>query len=328
MSPHSRSARASQPRAAARFSRLRVALLSAAVVGLALFPGKASILDRAEPVAEEKLEYADLNPDEQAFVRDYVVGNAVWTLLHEAGHMLIDKLEMPVLGREEDAADAFATVVMLEAEDPWMNEALRDVASYWLAMGLKRGEPSDLMLDADHSVPRQRAFSMLCMMTQGDYSTFVETAISLSYPEGNCAPCYSRASAAWGKLLAPNIREAGKQEVAVTYGEGLEPEDPLYPLVRGWLKSARVLESVFGMLGDGFAVDGTINASVRVCSNHGDPRDEDAQNAYWMWTENEVVLCYEDAISTMDYALDEVRARRDVLADRMAGVETASIDGS
>ena len=42
-----------------------------------------------------------LYPDEVRFV----TANAEFTLLHEMGHLLISELKLPVLGREEDAAD-------------------------------------------------------------------------------------------------------------------------------------------------------------------------------------------------------------------------------
>jgi hypothetical protein len=39
---------------------------------------------------------------------EFVAGNVIFATAHEVGHMLIADLGLPVLGREEDAADAFA----------------------------------------------------------------------------------------------------------------------------------------------------------------------------------------------------------------------------
>src|SRR5437868_6462646 len=36
---------------------------------------------------------------------EFVVGNTLFVLLHELGHVLITELNLPVLGRQEDAAD-------------------------------------------------------------------------------------------------------------------------------------------------------------------------------------------------------------------------------
>src|SRR6516225_7759504 len=41
---------------------------------------------------------------------EFVVGNTLFVLLHEMGHVLMAEMKLPVLGREEDAADTFAAL--------------------------------------------------------------------------------------------------------------------------------------------------------------------------------------------------------------------------
>jgi len=41
---------------------------------------------------------------------EFVASNVIFATIHEVGHMLIAEMGLPVLGREEDAADAFATL--------------------------------------------------------------------------------------------------------------------------------------------------------------------------------------------------------------------------
>ena len=80
--------------------------------------GAPSILqDRVDAAAELLKHDARLGalPDDAAR-RDalcFIVGNMLFVLLHEIGHVLITELGLPVLGREEDAADAYATVTIL-----------------------------------------------------------------------------------------------------------------------------------------------------------------------------------------------------------------------
>ena len=45
---------------------------------------------------------------------EFVVGNMLFVFVHEMGHALVHEMDVPVLGREEDAADAFATLTMLK----------------------------------------------------------------------------------------------------------------------------------------------------------------------------------------------------------------------
>jgi len=48
---------------------------------------------------------------------DAVVGQLFFALAHEFGHGVFDIFDIPVFGREEDAADQFATYVMLQFGD-------------------------------------------------------------------------------------------------------------------------------------------------------------------------------------------------------------------
>ena len=43
-----------------------------------------------------------------------MVGAILDTILHEAAHGIIEQLDIPVLGREEDAADFFSVYLQLQ----------------------------------------------------------------------------------------------------------------------------------------------------------------------------------------------------------------------
>jgi len=51
---------------------------------------------------------------QQSDLVEFVAGNMLFVGFHEMGHALVNQLHLPVLGREEDAVDAFATLAMLE----------------------------------------------------------------------------------------------------------------------------------------------------------------------------------------------------------------------
>ena len=67
----------------------------------ALLLGCATALASAGQPWAEEIPAAALDADTVRFVQ----ANAEFTLLHEMGHLLIHELGLPVLGREEDAAD-------------------------------------------------------------------------------------------------------------------------------------------------------------------------------------------------------------------------------
>ena len=45
---------------------------------------------------------------------DAEVGQFLWAVLHEVGHAIADIFDLPIFGHEEDAADNFATYIMLQ----------------------------------------------------------------------------------------------------------------------------------------------------------------------------------------------------------------------
>ena len=45
---------------------------------------------------------------------EFITGNTLFVLTHEMGHGLINEMNLPVLGREEDAADSFAIVTTIK----------------------------------------------------------------------------------------------------------------------------------------------------------------------------------------------------------------------
>jgi hypothetical protein len=60
--------------------------------------------------------YKKVSPQQLENRVGFVIGNTLFVLLHETAHALINELGIPVLGREEDAADALAALVALKME--------------------------------------------------------------------------------------------------------------------------------------------------------------------------------------------------------------------
>src|SRR5688500_14135049 len=100
-----------------------VAVLLISLVALAVPAAPAA----ARQMTAEERQEADL----------FVLGNTVFILYHELGHALIDLLNLPVLGREEDAADNLASVMMIpEQPDPMMDELVVAAADGWYLSNL------------------------------------------------------------------------------------------------------------------------------------------------------------------------------------------------
>ncbi len=106
----------------------------------------------------------------------YVRANTRFTLLHEAAHYVFDVLDVPIAGREEDAADRLAALLMMPRDAGRGPEAERTSSPYasdlvWVAYSWIRGGRGDLAQERarmawydEHSVDEQRGYDVLCMM--------------------------------------------------------------------------------------------------------------------------------------------------------------------
>ena len=71
-----------------------------------------------------KTNFPELRRDDREFGKQLAAVDA-FILVHEFGHALIHAFELPVLGREEDAADAVATVFLTRAVEEWSRVRVR-----------------------------------------------------------------------------------------------------------------------------------------------------------------------------------------------------------
>ncbi|MFI7358469.1 DUF4344 domain-containing metallopeptidase [Streptomyces avidinii] len=124
------------------------------------------------------------------------------TLLHEAGHALIDALDLPVRDRgraEEDAADRFARFMLLRA--PEGDRALLTAARAYDLAAAADPTPDP---DDDHAPDPARAESHRCAV----YGHAPTTHPSLSTgPRADCPATWARTRDAWLKDLAPLLRQ-------------------------------------------------------------------------------------------------------------------------
>jgi hypothetical protein len=72
---------------------------------------------------------------EQERLDRVVVGNTLFVLLHEIGHVHINEMKLPVLGREEDAADTYAALTMLKIGTNFSERVLVEASKGWFLNG-------------------------------------------------------------------------------------------------------------------------------------------------------------------------------------------------
>src|SRR5690606_17107993 len=105
----------------------------------------------------------------------YVRANVRFMVLHETGHALVHLLDLPVTGRQEDAVDQLAAIIMLrfgglEETPAEVIDNLRMAANWMLS---RSTGAYNLDADADaHALGGQRYFNLQCLIYGTDPARF------------------------------------------------------------------------------------------------------------------------------------------------------------
>jgi Putative metallopeptidase len=142
-------------------------------------------------------------------VGEGILGAGFFIFLHELGHALVDNLDIPVTGKEEDAVDDLATLILIgggsEGQSAAMSALLHFAA---LADAFETGE-DDLAFWDEHSLNSQRVYNVACLLYGSDPEAFGDLVGDDGLPEERAARCpaeYSQKSRSWEKLLKPHVR--------------------------------------------------------------------------------------------------------------------------
>lgn len=137
---------------------------------------------------------------------NYIIGNTLHVALHEAGHMLIDQLRLPVLGQEEDAADNFATIALIDQDTTLGDLALADTAHFWFVLS-DSTELVDASFFDEHDLDVQRAYRIVCHLVGVDPEIFDYLAKAANLSEDSydtCGANFELTADSWFSVLEPD----------------------------------------------------------------------------------------------------------------------------
>ena len=143
-------------------------------------------------------------------------------MAHEIGHGLINEVNMPVLGREEDAADSFAVVSALKMASVFTERVLIEASKGWLLAAKrdkKRGNA--LAFYDEHGLDLQRAYTVVCFMVGSDPEKYKALAADTKLPEYRQTSCvweWKNTAWSWDEMLKPHLRSADKPKVKIRVG--------------------------------------------------------------------------------------------------------------
>ncbi len=259
---------------------MRRTLLSIALAGLLPF----CAADAGATTLEQDLH--DLTSQQVDDTTEFSLGNSMFFLLHEAGHMLVSEFDLPVLGREEDAVDTLSTLLLLAPNKDAFNTALIDSVDGWTfsAEASEEAEEEQELWGA-HALDRQRAFNMVCLMVGKDAGKFKESADDLEMPKSRREECvgeYQKARDSWFGLLKPHMQSGDRKTKFV-----IDYRSPKSRDLKDYADAARkakLLDNVATLMANLYALKDGIKLTAAEC---GEP------NAYWSAENREMTYCYE-----------------------------------
>ena len=137
---------------------------------------------------------------------DAAKGATVLMFLHEVAHAVIQGWDLPITGREEDAADQFSTLLLINGIPNGDQMALDGARSFKLLADLEKGLKKDY--SDPHSMDEQRFFNTNCLVyghRPRQYEYLIRNGALPVERAFDCEEEYARVNKSWQRLLGPHL---------------------------------------------------------------------------------------------------------------------------
>lgn len=240
----------------------------------------------------------DISP-RKLTAEEFMVANALWTLLHETAHVVIGELDIIFLGSEEDAADQFATIALLRGEPDFdvpggvtAAESVVAAATAWrIEWELEKLEEVETSYWDSHSLSIQRFYNMMCLLYGSDPKKYNEMEGQLLLPYERAYGCVdyenARARSAVQRIIETHARQrdsdVNQGKVLVIYEKTFTAEQhQILMAIRRSGIAERLAETLTEKK---LALPSDIKIVFAQCAND--------ETAFWHQENKEVVMCYE-----------------------------------
>lgn len=146
------------------------------------------------------------DPDE---VEDAVMGATAFIFFHELGHALVDIYDLPITGREEDAVDQLATLVLADGTEEGEQSALDGATSFYHDSEEDEGEIDESAFWDEHSMNAQRFYNIVCWVYGHDpelHSDLTEDGVLPEERAEQCEGEWEQLESSWTRLLKPHLQ--------------------------------------------------------------------------------------------------------------------------
>jgi putative metallopeptidase DUF4344 len=133
-------------------------------------------------------------------------GAVISMFLHEVAHALIHRWDLAITGREEDAADQFSTLMLINGLPDGEEMALDGARSFKTLAVLEKDLEKDY--SDPHSLDEQRFYDTICLVYGHRPQRYEYLIRDGSLPAERAFDCedeYARANKSWQTLLAPHL---------------------------------------------------------------------------------------------------------------------------
>ncbi len=150
-------------------------------------------------------QQVDYGSEIQMDIRVPTIDTVLHTILHEVAHAMIEAYDLPIVGKEEDAADSLATFILAEQFEEGEEIAI-SAADLFDLERQQAGELDESNYWDEHSLDAQRFYNTMCQVYGSNPDKYADLLDKLAIDERRqelCIDEYDKLSRSWGKLLAP-----------------------------------------------------------------------------------------------------------------------------
>lgn len=141
-------------------------------------------------------------------VRVNSILTGIFVLYHELGHGLTDIFQLAITGREEDAVDEFASILLLRNNNPRADEIVENASIFFSS--------TQSTYQGVHSFGQQRFYNIICLLygSNPQQHADIPQKVNLGSRANLCPNEYKQKLSSWQRLLAPHsIYDTGNPEV-------------------------------------------------------------------------------------------------------------------
>ena len=160
-----------------------------------------SAIDEAVKGLDAIPRFKKLSPQQKKMLVEFVIGNTLFVLSHEVGHGVINEMDLPIVGREEDAADSFAINMAIKMNTKFSERILEEQIKGLLFSTKRDKKEGEVPAFYDeHGLDPQRAYNIVCYMYGSNPEKYKQLATDTKLPkerQGSCVFDYKNMAWSW-----------------------------------------------------------------------------------------------------------------------------------